>query len=84
MTSGSTPADSGCTLRGLAFGTLGCVLVGAGFQYSDMVLSVYAWSGWYYTIGANVMLFILALFVNPVLGLLRRSVIVVIEIVRQS
>lgn len=36
----AAPAGCSCTLRGLAFGTLGCIIVGTGFQYSDMVLSV--------------------------------------------
>lgn len=65
--------DSGCSLRGFAIGLLGCVVVGAGFQYSSMVLGTGSFAGWHFTIGANIMLFLLALFVNPVLGLLRRS-----------
>ena len=63
---------SGCSYRGLAVGTLGCLVVGAGFQYSGMVLGV-SLAGWHYTIGANVMLFMTALIVNPTLGLMRRS-----------
>ena len=64
---------SGCTLRGLAVGTLGCVMVGAGFQYCPLVLGVSAFAAWHYTVGANLMLFVMALLVNPVLGLVRRS-----------
>jgi hypothetical protein len=66
-------AASACTIRGLAVGALGSLLVGGGFQYSSMVLGVSALTGWHYTIGANIMLFAMALLVNPLLGLIRRS-----------
>ncbi len=64
---------SGCSPRGFAIGLLGCVVVGAGFQYSSMVLQAGSFSGWHFTIGANIMLFLMALLVNPALGLMRRS-----------
>ena len=72
MNSQSQPG-SGCSLRGLVIGTLGCLLVGAGFQYNNMLLRVSSLSGWHFTIGANIMLFLMALIVNPVVGLMRRS-----------
>ncbi len=70
---GVSRPGSGCSFRGLAIGTLGCLIVGAGFQYNDMVLRVASLSGWHFTIGANIMLFLMALIVNPVVGLMRRS-----------
>ena len=66
-------SGSGCSLRGFAIGILGCLVVGAGFQYSAMVLRTGSFSGWHFTIGANIMLFVMALMVNPALGLIRRS-----------
>ena len=66
-------SGSGCSFRGLAVGTLGCLVVGAGFQYCDMVLGGYAFAVWYYTIGANIMLFMMALMLNPAVGLLHRG-----------
>ena len=68
-----TPRVYGCTYRGLIVGTLGCIVVGAGFNYSTYVLRVGAFSTWHYTIGANLMLFLMALVVNPLLGLLNRD-----------
>ena len=68
-----TPSGSGCSLRGFAIGLLGCVVVGAGFQYSSMVLRTGSFAGWHYTFGANIMLFLMALLVNPALGLMRRN-----------
>ncbi|MCY3736658.1 MAG: hypothetical protein OXG13_09680 [Gemmatimonadaceae bacterium] len=68
-----TPRVFGCTYRGLIVGTLGCIVVGAGFNYSTYVLRVGAFSTWHYTIGANLMLFLMALMVNPLLGLLNRN-----------
>ena len=66
-------SGSGCSFRGLAVGTLGCLVVGAGFQYCDMVLGGFAFAVWYYTIGANIMLFMMALMLNPAVGLLHRG-----------
>ena len=68
-----TPSSNACTLRGLIVGTLGCLVVGGGFQYTDLVLHVTAFATWFYTLGANIMLFLMALLVNPLLGLMRRS-----------
>ena len=64
---------TGCTYRGLVIGTLGCVVTGAGFNYACYVLDIWALAGWHYTIGANLMLFMMALFINPVLGLFNRN-----------
>ena len=64
---------TGCTYRGLVIGTLGCVVTGAGFNYACYVLDIWALAGWHYTIGANLMLFLMALFINPVLGLFNRN-----------
>ena len=69
----TSPPGSGCSVRGFAVGILGCVVVGAGFQYSSMVLGASSFSGWHFTIGANIMLFLMALIVNPALGLMRRN-----------
>ncbi len=70
---GVSRSGSGCSLKGFAVGILGCLIVGAGFQYSAMVLRTGSFSGWHFTIGANIMLFLMALIVNPALGLMRRS-----------
>ena len=64
---------TGCTYRGLVVGTLGCVITGAGFNYASYVLGIWAFAGWHYTVGANIMLFLMALFVNPLLGLINRN-----------
>ncbi len=56
---------TGCTYRGLIVGTLGCIVVVAGFNYSTYVLHVGAWSTWHYAIGANLMLFLMVLVLNP-------------------
>ena len=48
-----TSRTFGCTYRGLIIGTLGCIVVGAGFNYATYVLRVGAWSTWHYAIGAN-------------------------------
>ena len=47
--------------------------MGAGFQYSSMVLRTGSFAGWHFTIGANIMLFMMALMINPAVGLMRRS-----------
>ena len=68
-----TSRTFGCTYRGLIIGTLGCIVVGAGFNYATYVLRVGAWSTWHYAIGANLMMFLMALVVNPLLGLFNRA-----------
>ena len=49
------------------------MVVGAGFQYSAMLLRAGSFARWHFTIGANIMLSLMALIVNPALGLMRRS-----------
>ena len=38
-----------------------------------MVLRTGSFAGWHFTIGANIMLFMMALMINPAVGLMRRS-----------
>ena len=61
------------TYRALFLGALGCLLVGAGSQYTDMMLKRSGFTGWYYTPGALIMLFTLILVGNPLTGLMRRK-----------
>ena len=60
------------TYRALFLGTLGCLLVGAGSQYTDMMLKRSGFTGWYYTPGALIILFLVILIANPLAGLMRR------------
>ncbi len=59
--------------RALAVGAAGCLIVGAGFQYSDMMLKFGGFGNWFFTPGPVIMLFIVSLVINPLVGAIRRS-----------
>ena len=61
------------TYRAMLFGALGCLLLGAGSQYTDMMLKRSGFVGWYYTPGALIILFAVILVGNPLAGLMRRK-----------
>ena len=60
------------SLRALLIGAVGCLVVGAGFQYSDMILKISGFGNWFFTPGPVIMFFVLVLFLNPLVGLIRR------------
>ena len=60
------------SFRALLIGAVGCLVVGAGFQYSDMILKTSGFGNWFFTPGLVIMFFVLVLFLNPLVGLIRR------------
>ena len=60
------------SFRALLIGAVGCLVVGAGFQYSDMILKTSGFGNWFFTPGPVIMFFVLVLFLNPLVGLIRR------------
>ena len=59
--------------RALFLGILGCLAVGAGSQYTDMMLKRSGLTGWFYTPGALILLLLVVLAMNPLVGLVRRQ-----------
>ena len=59
--------------RALFIGIIGCLLCGGGSQYTDMMLKRSGLTGWFYTPGALILLFLLVLAINPTIGLFRRQ-----------
>ena len=60
------------SFRALLIGAVGYLVVGAGFQYSDMILKTSGFGNWFFTPGPVIMFFVLVLFLNPLVGLIRR------------
>ncbi len=58
--------------RALFIGIIGCLLCGAGSQYTDMMLKRSGLTGWFYTPGALILLLVVVLAANPIVGLVRR------------
>jgi hypothetical protein len=58
--------------RALFIGVIGCLLCGAGSQYTDMMLKRSGLTGWFYTPGALILLLLVVLAANPLVGLVRR------------
>ncbi len=61
------------SFRALLIGTLGSMAIGAGVAYGNMVIHGSRVAVFFNTIAAVILLFFLLLFINPLLGLLRRS-----------
>ena len=60
-------------LRALLVGALGCAAIGIGVPYCNMVLHGSRIASYFNTPAAIILFFVLVLFLNTVLGLLRRS-----------
>ena len=61
------------TFRALFVGTLGALAIGVGVPYGNMVLSGSRFASYYNTPAAIILFFFLVLFLNSVLGLIRRT-----------